>query len=48
LITAVNLIGKKAPNIYLFFIPRARRRAVERLLALPVKQFVTTDTIPIR
>ena len=47
--TAVNLIREKgARNVYLFFVhPVLAPGAAERLAALPVKQFVTTDTIPI-
>jgi len=49
IITAVNLIKEKgARDIYVFFFhPVLAPNAVERLTALPVKQFVTTDTIPI-
>jgi len=49
IVTAVNLIKEKgARDIYLFFIhPVLASGAVERLVSLPVKQFVTTDTIPI-
>lgn len=48
-VSAVNLIKEKgARDIYLFFIhPVLAEKAAERLLDLPVKEFVTTDTIPI-
>jgi ribose-phosphate pyrophosphokinase len=47
--TAVNLIKEKgARDISLFFIhPVLAEDSVKRLIALPVKEFVTTDTIPI-
>ena len=46
---AVNLIREKgAKNIYVVFIhPVLPPSSVDRLLQLPVKQFITTDTIPI-
>jgi ribose-phosphate pyrophosphokinase len=49
IVTAVNLIKEKgAKDIYVFFIhPVLAPGAVERLVGLPVKEFVTTDTIPI-
>lgn len=49
IVTAVNLIKEKgARDIYVFFIhPVLAPNSVERLTALPVKQFITTDTIPI-
>jgi ribose-phosphate pyrophosphokinase len=49
IVTAVNLIKEKgARDIYLFFVhPVLAEDSVERLTSLPVKQFVTTDTIPI-
>jgi len=48
IISAVNLIKEKgAKDIYLFFIhPVLAEGAAERLAALPVKEFITTDTIP--
>jgi ribose-phosphate pyrophosphokinase len=47
-VTAVNLIKEKgARDVYLFFIhPVLPPGAAERLAALPVKRFYTTDTIP--
>lgn len=49
IVTAVNLIKEKgARDIYLYFIhPVLAEKSVDRLLSLPVKQYVTTDTIPI-
>jgi ribose-phosphate pyrophosphokinase len=49
IITAVNLIKEKgARNVYVYFIhPVLADKAVERLLNLPVNEYVTTDTIPI-
>jgi ribose-phosphate pyrophosphokinase len=49
IITAVNLIKEKgARDVYVFFIhPVLADKSVERLLSLPVKEYVTTDTIPI-
>ncbi len=49
IITAVNLIKEKgARDVYVFFIhPVLAKGAAETLLSLPVKQYVTTDTIPI-
>jgi len=49
IISAVNLIKEKgAKDIYLFFIhPVLAEGAAEQLAALPVKEFITTDTIPI-
>jgi len=49
IITAVNLVKEYgARDITLVFIhPVLAPGAVERLVALPVKQFITTDTIPI-
>jgi ribose-phosphate pyrophosphokinase len=46
---AVNLIKEKgARNIYVVFIhPILPPGTVDMLLSLPVKQFITTDTIPI-
>ena len=48
IVTAVNLIKEKgARDVYLFFIhPVLPPGAAERLAALPVKRFYTTDTIP--
>ncbi len=47
--TAVNLMKEKgALDVHVFFIhPVLAEKAVERLVSLPVKQYVTTDTIPI-
>ena len=49
IVTAVNLMKEKgARDVHVFFIhPVLAEKAVERLLSLPVKQYVTTDTIPI-
>jgi ribose-phosphate pyrophosphokinase len=49
IITAVNLIKEKgARDVYVFFIhPVLAPNSVERLVSLPVKEFITTDTIPI-
>jgi ribose-phosphate pyrophosphokinase len=49
IVTAVNLVKEKgARDVHVFFIhPVLAENAVERLLSLPVKLYVTTDTIPI-
>jgi len=49
IVTAVNLIKEKgARDVYVFFIHAVlAANAVERLISLPVKEFITTDTIPI-
>jgi ribose-phosphate pyrophosphokinase len=49
IVTAVNMIKEnEARDIYLVFIhPVLAPGAVDRLVELPVKQFITTDTIPI-
>jgi ribose-phosphate pyrophosphokinase len=49
IMTAVNLMKEKgARDVHVFFIhPVLAENAVERLLSLPVQQYVTTDTIPI-
>ena len=49
IVTAVNLIKEKgARDVYVFFIhPVLAPNSVERLVSLPVKKFITTDTIPI-
>ncbi len=48
IISAVNLIKQKGgEKIYLFFIhPVLAEGGAERLAALPVTEFITTDTIP--
>lgn len=48
IISAANLIKEKGgEKIYLFFIhPVLAEGAAERLAALPVTEFITTDTIP--
>ena len=49
IVTAVNLIKEKgARDVAVFFIhPVLSPNSVKRLVDLPVKEFVTTDTIPI-
>ena len=49
IVTAVKLLKEcGARDIYLTFIhPVLALHAAERLAALPVKEFITTDTIPI-
>ncbi|HEX9014116.1 MAG TPA: ribose-phosphate diphosphokinase [Anaerolineaceae bacterium] len=49
MVQAVNLIHKYgARSIYMIFVhPVLSGAAAERLVALPVTQFITTDTIPI-
>lgn len=49
MIQAVNLVKEKgAEDVYMTFIhPLLSAHASERLVALPVKQFITTDTVPI-
>ena len=46
---AVNLVKENgARDVYVSFVhPIFSRNAAERLAALPVKQFITTDTVPI-
>jgi ribose-phosphate pyrophosphokinase len=48
IVTAINLMKEKgAEKIYLVFIhPVLAEGAAERLAALPVTGFITTDTIP--
>jgi ribose-phosphate pyrophosphokinase len=49
MVQAVNLVHKYgARNIYLVFVHAVLSgAATERLAALPVTQFITTDTVPI-
>jgi len=49
MIQAVNLVKEKgAEDVYMTFIhPLLSAHASERLAALPIKQFITTDTVPI-
>jgi ribose-phosphate pyrophosphokinase len=49
MIQAVNLVKEKgAEDVYMTFIhPLLSDHASERLVALPIKQFITTDTVPI-
>ncbi|HXF84363.1 MAG TPA: ribose-phosphate pyrophosphokinase [Anaerolineales bacterium] len=49
IVQAVNVVKKNgARNIYLAFVhPIFSANAVERLAALPIKQIITTDTVPI-
>ncbi|NOY97842.1 MAG: ribose-phosphate pyrophosphokinase [Chloroflexi bacterium] len=49
IVEAVNLIKENgARNIYVTFVhPIFSKNAAEQLSALPVKQFITTDTVPI-
>ncbi|MCL4559373.1 MAG: ribose-phosphate diphosphokinase [Chloroflexi bacterium] len=49
MVTAVNLVKENgARDVYMIFVhPVLSGAATERLTALPVKQFITTDTIPI-
>ena len=48
MIQAVNLVKEKgAEDVYMTFIhPLLSAHASERLAALPIKQFITTDTVP--
>lgn len=50
IVQAVNLVKESgARDVYVAFIhPVFSANAAERLAALPVKRFITTDTIPIR
>jgi ribose-phosphate pyrophosphokinase len=49
MIQAVNLVKERgAEDVYMTFIhPLLSAHASERLVALPIKQFITTDTVPI-
>ena len=49
MVQAVNLLKSKgARDIYMSFVhPLLSLNASERLAALPIKQFITTDTLPI-
>lgn len=49
MVQAVNLLKSKgARDIYMSFVhPILSLNASERLAALPIKQFITTDTLPI-
>jgi ribose-phosphate pyrophosphokinase len=49
MVQAVNLVKDNgARSIYMVFVhPVLSGAAAERLMALPVTQFITTDTVPI-
>ena len=49
IIQAVNLVKERgARNVYVSFVhPVLSGNAAERLSALPVTEFITTDTVPI-
>ena len=48
IVQAVNLVEERAPAIYVAFVhPVFSADAVERLAALPVTEYITTDSIPI-
>jgi ribose-phosphate pyrophosphokinase len=50
MVQAVNLVKQKgARDVYIVFVhPVLSANAAERLAALPIKQILTTDTVPIQ